>query len=123
MITQTSEEHSEKETINLCDESHAMFDDPRLYKGDTAQQDCNDTKSVSVSSEMQENWPRKCFQINKNKSVESAMMCWENLEDSEQEAKTKKTIGRDEETNDDKEKQANEMDDKEHIDSTVYMGN
>ena len=51
------------------------------------------------------------------------MMCWENLEDSEQEAKTKKTIGQDEETNDDKEKQDDEMDNEEHVESTVYMGN
>ena len=51
------------------------------------------------------------------------MMCREDLEDSEQEPKTKKTIGRDEETNDDKEKQDNEIDNEEHIESTVYMGN
>ena len=93
MIALTSKEHSEKEITNHCDESHVMLDDPRLYKGERAQQDCDNTKSVSVSSEAQKNWPRKCFQINKNKSVESAMMCWENLEDSEQEPKTKKTIG------------------------------
>ena len=92
-IVQTSEEHSEKEMIDLCDESHVTLDDLRLYKGEKAQQDRDDMTSVSVSSEVQKNWPRKCFQINENKSVESAMMCWENLEDSEQEEKTKKTIG------------------------------
>ena len=61
MIAQTSEEHSEKEMINLYDESHVMLDDPRLYKGEKAQQDHDDTTSVSVSSEAQKNWPRKCF--------------------------------------------------------------
>ena len=101
----TSEEHSEKETIDLCDESHAMFDDLRLYKGEKTQQDCNDKMSVSVSSKAQKNWPRKCFQINKNKNYKSAMMCWKSLEDSEQEERTRKTIGRDEETNNDNEKQ------------------
>ena len=70
MITQTSEEHSEKEMINLCDESHAMLNDLRLYKGEKAQQDYNDTNSVSVSSEVQKNWPRKHFQINENKNYE-----------------------------------------------------
>ena len=50
MITQASEEHSEKEMINLCDESHAAFDDLRLYKGEKTQQDCDDMMSVSVSS-------------------------------------------------------------------------
>ena len=50
-------------------------------------------KGVSASSEVQKNLPKKHFQINENNSVESAMMCWENLEDSEQEEKTKKTIG------------------------------
>ena len=121
-IAQTSEEHSEKE-IYCCDESHVMLNDPRLYKGEKAQQDGNNTKSVNVSSKAQKNWPRKRFQINENNSDESAMMCWENLEDSEQEPKTKKMIGRDEETNDDKEKQNDEMDNKEHIVSTVYTGN
>ena len=51
------------------------------------------------------------------------MMCWESLEDSEQEEKTRKTIGQDKETNNDKEKQNNEKDDEEHVKSTVYMGN
>ena len=51
------------------------------------------------------------------------MMCWESLEDSEQESKMQKTIGRDEETNDDKEKQDNERDDENHIQCTVYTGN
>ena len=92
-IAQTSEEHSEKKMIDLCNESHVMLDDPRLYKGEKAQQDCDNMKSVSVSSKAQKNRHRKCFQINENKNVESAMMCWENLEDSEQEPKTKKMIG------------------------------
>ena len=79
--------------------------------------------SESVSSKVQKNWPRKSFQTNEDEGVESAMMCWENLEDSEQEKQTRKTIGRDEDTNNDKEKQNNEEDDKEHIKSTVRTGN
>ena len=67
--------------------------------------------------------PRKHFQIDENKNYKSAMMCWESLEDSEQESKKRKTIGQDEETNDDKEKQDNKMDDEEHIQCTVYTGN
>ena len=51
------------------------------------------------------------------------MMCWESLEDSEQEERTRKTIGRDEEMNDDKEKQDDEKGDEEHVESTVYTGN
>ena len=74
-IAKTSEEHSEKEMINLCNESHVMLDDPRLYNRESAQQDRDDMMSVSVSSEAQKNWHRKHFQINKNKSVKSAMMC------------------------------------------------
>ena len=66
------------------------------------QQDYDDMKSISVTSEAQKNWPRQCSQINENKNYESAMMCWESLEDSEQEERTRKTIGRDEEMNDDK---------------------
>ena len=122
-ITQTSEEHSEKEIIDLCDESHVPLNDLRLYKGEKAQQDHNDVMSVNVSSKAQKNWCRKRFQINENKRVESAMMCWESLENSEQEEKTRKMIGQDEEMNDDKEKQDDKKDVEEHVESTVYMGN
>ena len=80
-------------------------------------------KVLSVTSKAQENWSRKCFQIDENENYESAMMCCESLEDSEQESGKRKMIGRDEETNNDKEKQDNEMDNKEHIQSTVYTGN
>ena len=50
------------------------------------------------------------------------MMCSESLEGSEQERRKRKTIGQDEEMNDDKEKQEDKMDDKDHIESTVYTG-
>ena len=78
---QTSEELSEDE-IHHCDKSHAMFDDQRLYKGEKTQQDNEVTKSVSVTSKAQKNWPRKRFQIDENRNYKSAMMCWESLEDS-----------------------------------------
>ena len=103
MTTQTSEEHSEKETINQYDESHASLDDLRLYEEERTKQDYDDTESISVTSEVQKNWHRKCFQINKN--CKSAMMRWESLEDCEQEERMRKMIGQDEEMNDDKEKQ------------------
>ena len=51
------------------------------------------------------------------------MICWESLEDPEQENRKRKTIGQDKEMNNDKEKQDDEMDDEEHIQSTVYTGN
>ena len=91
-IAQTIEELSEDE-IRCCDESHAMFDDQRLYKGEKTQQDGKVMKRVSVRSKAQKNRPRKRFQINENKNNKSAMMCWESLEDSEQESRKRKTIG------------------------------
>ena len=42
--------------------------------------------------------------------------------DSEQEEKTRKAIGQDEETNNDEEKQNNEKEDEAHVERTVYMG-
>ena len=51
------------------------------------------------------------------------MMCWESLDDSEQASKKRKKIGQDEEMNDDKEMQADEMDNKKHSKRTIYMGN
>ena len=121
-IAQTSKELSEDE-IHHCDETHAMLDDQRLHKGEKTQQDNEVMKSASVTSKVQKNWSRKHFQIDENKNYKSAMMCWESLEDSEQESRKRKTIGHDEETNDDKEKHDDEMDDEEHIHSTVYTGN
>ena len=99
--TQISEENSEKELIDLCDESHVMFSDLRLYKEEKEQKDCNDMTSESVSNKAQKNWHRKGFHTNENKGVKSAMMCWENLEDSAQEKQIRKTIGQDEDTNND----------------------
>ena len=66
-IAQTSEEHSEKETINLCNESHATFDDLRLYKGEKTKQDCDDTMSVSVSCEAQKTGPENASRSMKTK--------------------------------------------------------
>ena len=120
-IMQTSDEHSGKEVIDLCDESHVMPSDLRLYNGQREQKDCYDMMSESVSDEAQKNWPRKSFQINVR--FKSAMMCWETLEYSEQEEKTRKTIGQEEETNDDEENLNDRKDDEEHVESTVYMGN
>ena len=79
--------------------------------------------SESVSSKAQKNWHRKDFQTNENEGVESAMMCWENLEDSPQEKHIRKMIGQDEDTNNDKEEQNNEEADEEHVKSTVLTGN
>ena len=79
--------------------------------------------SESVSSKAQKNWHRKDFQTNENEGVESAMMCWENLEDSAQEKQIRKTIGQDKDTNNDKEEQNNEEADEEHVKSTVLTGN
>ena len=100
-----------------------MFNDQRLYKGEKTQQDHEFTESISDESKAQKDWPRKCFQKDKNETYESAMMCWESLDDSEQASKKRKTSGQDTETNDDKEKQADEMDDEMHIKHTLDMGN
>ena len=51
------------------------------------------------------------------------MMRWESLDDSEQASKKKKTHGQDAETNDNKEIQADEMDDKTHTKHTASTGN
>ena len=55
--TQISKENSEKELINLCDESHVMLSDLRLYKGEKEHKDCDDMMSESVSSKAQKNCP------------------------------------------------------------------
>ena len=92
-------------------------------KGEKTQQGNKVTKRISDKSKGQKDWPRKHLQIDKNKTYESAMMCCESLDASKQASKKRKTIGQDEEMNNDKEMQADEMDDEKHIKHTVYMGN
>ena len=95
-----------------------MISDLRLYKEEKEPTDCDDMMSESVSSKVQKHWPRKSFQTKEDKGVKSAMMCWDNLEDSEQEEQKRKTIGQDKDTNDDKEKQNNGKYVREHVEST-----
>ena len=49
---QISKENSEKELINLCNESHVTLSHLRLYEGEKEQKDCNDMTSESVSSKL-----------------------------------------------------------------------
>ena len=51
------------------------------------------------------------------------MMCWESLDDSEQASKKRKTSGQDTEMNNEKERQADEMDNEMHIKHTLDTGN
>ena len=61
-IVQTSKELSEDE-IHHCDESRAMFNDQRLYKGEKTQQDDEVTKSISVTC------PENTFRLTKTKTT------------------------------------------------------
>ena len=112
-----------KEETHYCDNSHTTFNDQRLYKGEKTQQDHKAMESISDESKVEKDWPRKCFQMDEKEPYESAMMCWESLDDSEQASKKRKTHGQDEEMNNDKEIQANEMDDKMHTKRTANTGN
>ena len=60
-------------------------------------------ESISDESKAQNNWPRKRFQMDKKEPYESAMMCWESLDDLEQASKKRKTHGQDEAMNKDTE--------------------
>ena len=121
-IVKSSEELSEEETHYYYD-SHTTFNDQRLYKGEETQQDHEATESISDESKAQKDWPRKRFQMDEKEPYESAMMCWESLDDSEQASKKRKTHAQDAETNDDKEIPADEMDNKTHTKCTANMGN
>ena len=57
-------------------------------------------------------------ELNEKESHELAMMCWESLDDLEQESKKRKTHAKDEETND----KANKIDNKMHTKHTANMG-
>ena len=74
-IAQSSKELSEEE-IHYCDESHTTFNDQRLYKGEKTQQGNEVIESISDKSKAQKDWSRTCFQIDKNETYKSAMMCY-----------------------------------------------
>ena len=59
-----------------------------------------------------------CEKPDKNETYESAMMCWESLDDSEPTSKKRKMLSQEEATND----QADEIDDKPHTKRTANMG-
>ena len=59
-----------------------------------------------------------CETLDKNDTYESAMMCWECLNDSEPTSKKRKMLSQEEATND----QANEIDDKPHTKRTANTG-
>ena len=95
-----------------------MLNDQRLYYGEETPQDYEVTESISEESKVQKDWPRKRFQMDEKEPYESAMMCWESLDDSEQASKKRKTHAQDEEMND----KADEMDNKMHTKHTANMG-
>ena len=111
-----------KEETHFCNDSHSTFHDQRLYKGEKTQQDHDTTDSISDGNKAQKNWHRKCSQKEENEPYESSMTCWEILDDLEQASKKRKTHGQDAATNDDKEIQSDEMDNKMHNKHTTSMG-
>ena len=117
MTTKTAEELSKEET-HYHNDSHTTFNDQSLYYGEEIQQDHEVTESISDESKAQKDWPRKRFQMDKIEPNESAMMCWESLDDLEQASKKKKTHAQDAETND----KADKMDDKTHTKHTANTG-
>ena len=96
-----------------------MFNNQRLYNGEETQQECEATESISDESKAQKDWRRKRSQMDEKEPYESAMMCWESLDDSEQARKKRTTHAQDVETND----KADEMDDKTHTKRTANTGN
>ena len=118
----SGKELSEEET-HYCNDSHTTFNDQRLYKGEKTQQDHEATESISDEIKVQKDWPRKCVQMDEKEPYKSAMMCWESLDNSEQASKKRKTHVQDAETNNDKEIQADKMDDKTHTKCTANTGN
>ena len=82
LIMITGEELSKEET-HYHNDSHTSFNNQRLYYREETQQDHKATESISDESKVQKDWPRKCFPMYKKEPHESAMMCWESLDDSE----------------------------------------
>ena len=91
-----------------------MIDTDIFWYGETSrailmelQKICNGETSTKTSEE-----------LNEKESYESAMMCWESLDDSEPTSKKRKTHSQDEATND----KADKMDNKMHTKHTTNTG-
>ena len=67
-IVKTSEELSEDE-IHLCDESHAMFDDQRLYKGEKTKQDNEVMKVYVLQARHRKTGPENASRLMKMKTM------------------------------------------------------
>ena len=65
-----------------------------------------------------EEMTKTCEELNEKESYESAMMCWESLDDSEPTSIKRKTHAQYEATNN----KADEMDNKTHTNHTTNMG-
>ena len=59
-----------------------------------------------------------CETLDENETYESAMICWESLDDSEPTSKKRKTLSQEDGTNE----EADEIDDKPHTKHTANMG-
>ena len=59
--TQISEENSEKELINLCNESHVTLSDLRLYKGEKEQKDCEPGRFCTRKADKKNDWSRQRY--------------------------------------------------------------
>ena len=106
-----------KEVIDLCSENQTTTSELHDGEESTKQKRWDKLKSRTIARLESKNRPEKDKQMAESNT---AMMCWENLEDS---------LGKEpyEETDDEENKPVKEMqkpkDEEEYVDSTLHMGN
>ena len=115
-----NDEMDGKEVIDLCSENQTTTSE--LHDGEESmkQESQDKMKSKTIARLERKYRPEKDKQTAESEENKTAMMCWENLEDS---------LGKEsyEETDDEEKKLVKEMqkpkDEEDHVNSTLHMGN
>ena len=91
-----------------------MIDTDIFWYGETFREVLMELRKIRHGETM----TKTCEKLDENETYESAVMCWESLDDSEPTSKKRKMLAQEEATND----QADEIDNKPHTKCTANMG-
>ena len=118
--SEINDEMDGKEVVDLCSENQTTTSELHDGEESTKQESRDKMKSTTITRLESRNRPEKDNQMDESDENKTAMMCWENLEDSpgkephkESDDKGKKPV----------EEMQKPKDEEEHVNSTLHMGN
>ena len=80
--SEISNKMDEKEVTDLCCKNQTKTSELHDGEESTKQESQYKMKSKSITRLESKNWPEKYKQMAESEEIETAMMCWEHLEDS-----------------------------------------